>query len=180
MKTKTSLRTNSVNRSKTEQRVTAYCIAGRKLAIACMAAALVMIVRVPPLYAPQREKPEKLSIDGLTWNSTAQGFLVELSALFGIATAGEGAGFSLSTLVVIFDLDGNPIVVLGPQVDPVVSRDGTTGDGEHFVSLVPQFVPCGSCAEIDDQVLVTFVTEVLNPDGETIATASARGEFEIP
>lgn len=173
MKAKTSHRTNSVNRSKTEQRVTAYCIAGRKLAIACMAAALVMIVWVPPLYAPPpREKPEKLSIDGLTWNSTAQGFLVELSALFGIATAGEGAGFSLSTLVVIFNLDGNPIDVLGPQVNPVVLLDGRTGDGEHFVSLVPQFVPCGSCAEIDD--------EVLNPDDETIATASARGEFEIP
>jgi len=154
--------------------------ATRKLTIPCMVAALVMAVAVPRLYAPQREKPEKISIDNVTWNSQAQGFLVELSALFGIATAGENAGFSLSTLAVIFDLDGNQIDVLGPQVDPVVSRDGTPGDGEHFVSLVPPFVPCGSCAEIDDEVIVTFVTDVLNPASETIATATASQEFQVP
>jgi hypothetical protein len=154
--------------------------AGRKLAMACMVATLVVVVAVPPLYAPQRDKPEKISIDNVTWNSQAQGFLVELSALFGIATAGENAGFSLSTLAMIFDLDGNQIDVLGPQVDPVISRDGTPGDGEHFVSLVPPFVPCGRCAEINDEVLVTFVTDVLNPAGETSATATASEEFEVP
>jgi len=41
-------------------------------------------------------------------------------------------------------------------------------------------VPCGRCAEINDEVLVTFVTDVLNPAGETIATATASQEFHVP
>jgi len=49
-------------------------VAGRELAIACTGMALLMVVGVPRAYAPQREKPEKISIDNVTWNSQAHAF----------------------------------------------------------------------------------------------------------
>src|SRR5262245_49167894 len=78
-------------------------VAGRELAITCTGMALLMVVGVPRAYAPQREKPEKISIDNVTWNSQAHAFLVELSALFGIGTAGDHAEFTLRTVVEIAD-----------------------------------------------------------------------------
>src|SRR5262245_35502536 len=91
----------------------------RSLAIAGFAA-LALILWATRGYAPQRDKPEKISIDNLTWNSSAQVFLVEHSAQFGLATGGERAEFTIHTTLAIFDPDGNLIDMLDPQVDLVM------------------------------------------------------------
>jgi hypothetical protein len=163
---------NSVSCSKTEEDVTTYRIAGRKLAIACMAAALVMVVWVPPLYAPQREKPEKLSIDVVTWNSTAQGFLVELSALFGIGTAGDNAEFTLRTVVEIADGAGNPIDVV-EQSAVVVTREGSVPDADGFVQLAPQLIAWDRLGgTFVGPAIVTVSSELHNPAGRGVSLAS--------
>lgn len=150
-----------------------HSIAGRTVAIAGLAAALVMGVWVSPGWAPQRDKPEKLTIDDFSWNSTAQVFQVDLSAVFGIATAGESTDFTVETVLAITDANGTLLEVLGPKVDPLSSRDGSTGDDAQFVSLVPPLVPwAGFGASVGTDVVVTALIVVRNPAGEAITTAT--------
>jgi hypothetical protein len=150
-----------------------HSIAGRAVAIAGLSATLVMAVWVSPGWAPQRNKPEKLSIDAVIWNSQSQGFLVEVSTLFGIAEAGESAEFTLETVLAISDAYGTLLDVLGPQVGPVSSRDGSTGDGAQFVSLLSQLVLWpASGAFVGTDVVVTALVVVRNPAGEAITTAT--------
>ena len=147
-------------------------VAGRKLAIVCLGIALVMVVGVPRAYAPQREKPEKISIDNVTWNSQPQAFLVELSALFGIGTAGDNAEFTLRTVVEIADGNGNPIDVV-EQSALVVMREGSVRDADGFVSPAPQLVAWDRLGgTFAGPALVTVSAELRNPAGRGIALAS--------
>src|SRR5262245_11331834 len=97
----------------------------RSLSAACLGVALVTVWWVPPCPAPQRDKPEKISIDNVTWSfgEGVSGFHVDLSAQFGIAAAGDNAEFSIHTLLWITDLAGNPLDLL-QQEDLLVSGKG--------------------------------------------------------
>jgi hypothetical protein len=147
-------------------------VAGQRLVIAGIGITLVMVVWVPRAYAPQREKPEKISIDNVQWNSQAQGFLVELSALFGLGTAGDNAEFTLRTVVEIADGGGNPIDVV-EQSALVVTREGSVPDADGFVSLAPQLIAWDRLAgTFAGPALVTVSSELRNPAARSIALAS--------
>ena len=155
-------------------------VTGRRSAIAGITAALVIVFGIPLAYAPQPDKPEKISVDVLVWNPLLQVFRGEHRALSGIATAGERAEFTINTLLLIADADGNQIDVLGPQVNLVISRERATGDGDRFVRLVPQLLPWDRLEEsFAGTVMVTVLTDLRNAGGETIATATAVQRVEI-
>jgi hypothetical protein len=141
-----------------------------KLAITCLAVSLTVVLGVPDAYAPQREKPEKLHIDNVTWNSTA--FVVDQRARFGIATAGSHADFRLGTVLHLSDAAGQPLDMLYGEDDLVV-RAGAGADADHMVRLEPQVVPWDRLGgTFTGQATVTVVTELRNAAGATIGAAT--------
>jgi len=145
----------------------------RSLSAASLGVALVTVWWVPPCPAPQRDKPEKISIDNVTWSfgEGVSGFHVEHSARFGIANAGDNAEFSIHTLLWITDLAGNPLDLL-EQEDLLVSGKGVLPDRDAFTPLAPQLIPWN--AIFVGPVVVIAITEVLTPSGQSIATASTE------
>jgi hypothetical protein len=70
-------------------------------------------VLIPFAWAPPQEKPEKLSITGVKWSSGT--FYVGLNAQFGVAQAGDNAGFLIVTTLDITTVDGLHIVTLSDK-----------------------------------------------------------------
>ena len=146
--------------------------AARKLTLACVGMAIAMVVWVPRAYAPQREKPEKISIDNVTWNSQPQAFLVELSALFGIGMAGDNAGFTIRMVVEIAGGEGNAIDVV-EQSAPLITREGSMPDADGFVQVEPQLIAWDRLGgTFTGPALVTVSGELRNPAGRGIALVS--------
>ena len=144
-------------------------IIGPKVALAGLVVAFVLVVWAPPGSAAQHNKPESLSIDGVTWSSQAQAFEVHCSAVFGISVVGESAAFLLHTLLELADAAGQPIATLA-QEDLVLAREGAPGAGDGMVALVPQLVPwVGWPTYAGELITVMARTEVRNAAGQRIA-----------
>jgi hypothetical protein len=148
-----------------------------KLAITCLAMSAALVLGVPDAYAPQREKPEKISIDNVTWNSTT--FEIDHRAQFGIARAGRNAEFSLRTVLHVSDTKGKPLDVLQGESDLVV-RAGTDPDADRMVPVESQVVPWDRLdGTFSGPAMVTVLTELRNPAGATIGAATDTRMVEI-
>jgi len=67
------------------------------LTIAFVVVALGAVVLVPGNNYVQAAQPDRLRIDGVTWNAASHEFIVDLSCQKGKARGGSNAGFLVST-----------------------------------------------------------------------------------
>ncbi len=114
----------------------------RALWLKSVLAALVLLAALltfpGPAHAPAPEKAEKLSIDTVTWDEGGQEFKVALSCKFGMATAGEHAGFTTSTSLELGPEAGGQL--LGPVVNPVKPKESKPDD-DGYVKIDPTPIP---------------------------------------
>ena len=101
---------------------------------------MMLTIVSAPAVAPPPEKPEKLRIDEVSYNSDTQSFEVDLSASYGIATAGERANFQVSAELEISQPDRTEIYVIGPEYIPVWIQ-GPSSPQDHMVPLAKIHVP---------------------------------------
>ena len=99
-------------------------------------------------WAAGNDEPQKINIDGAGYNASTQNFEIQLSANFGIATAGKRAGFVVVSTVLIFDDTTGTQVASLTGVAPVVRAGGSRGS--DLVPLVDQLIfwdrNCGTVA----------------------------------
>lgn len=127
-------------------------------ALTCFTLAVAAVIgAATPAWAPQPQKPEKLVIDSIKWNSVTQAFEVHLSASYGTATAGGEAGWTtLSTLDVVAHAR------LGP-VESAVERAGDPVPGER-VRLRPIVIAWDrNGGRVSGPVDVAVTVELRNP-----------------
>ena len=139
-----------------------------RLGSALAVAAAGLVLAAGPAYAPEREKPEKITIDTVIWNSQAQVFEVSHRLLFGTAVGGDAAGFVLITRA---ELVG--VGTIGPVEPPVVLRDVDGGGVRRTdgVVLLYSSLPGGSSG---GPVEVVVTTQLINPGGRPVHEATVR------
>lgn len=143
----------------------------RRLAFALMAATACLVLAATPAWAPQPQKPEKLVIDSIRWNSAIQAFEISHRLAFGPAVGAGAAGFELVTILHVVGVSR-----IGPVATPVVLRDPddrglrrTDGVVLLYFSLPGESVDSSLSSPV--QVLVT--TDLVNPGGQPVAQATA-------
>ena len=157
-----------------------WCLVVRKFLMACFAFALVTVAWVSPCPAPQPDKGEFITIDTVVWNPLAHTFEIEMSAQFGIATAGNKAGFTIKTLLSIADANGNVVGVL-TQEGPVIPQEGRLPSDGGFTALVPQVIAWDRAGgSLGGTAVVTVSCELLNPASQPLSSASATVMIAIP
>jgi hypothetical protein len=97
-----------------------------------------LIAIAPASLAESEKDVSKMQINGLTWDTTNQAFVVEISLKFGLATAGEHADFLVGTTL-NFDADGNSVTLSGESV--IVKAEGATKDPDNMITIDPSFIP---------------------------------------
>jgi hypothetical protein len=103
---------------------------------------LVMMLTIlsGPAVAPDTDKPEKLVVTGTGYNSDTQSFEIDLSAQFGIATAGERANFQVSAELEVSQPGRTELYAIGPEYVPLWIQSGS-GPRDHMVQLAKIHIP---------------------------------------
>ena len=140
-----------------------------KFSLITMAVMIGLTLASTAVQAPEQQ-PEKLNISGSGYDSATQSFFIEISAQFGIARAGERAGFTIETTLIITDLSGNQLARL-TQEDPVRMQRGTPAPPRNgMVPLEPIDIPWDrEGGTLTGTVIVSGSIELINPGGETIS-----------
>lgn len=81
-----------------------------------------------PTAAPASQQPEKLSAIGPGWNDAESQFEIPYVVSFAAGRARAAAGFTLKTIVLVDDREGEPVARLGPVVSAVRGDDGVRTD----------------------------------------------------
>lgn len=112
-------------------------------------------------------KPFK--IDTVTWDSDGQQFVVELSLKFGLATAGEHAGFKISTILMI--TTGYKAYTLELKGCKVDKPEDAVKDDEGFAQIEPQDVKWDrDGGTYEGTALVSATLKLLNRGGRPVSS----------
>ena len=138
--------------------------------VAIIASVLVVVV-ARPAFAPQPVKPEKLTIDTVTWNSQARSFEISYSLVFGAAVAGDAAGFGLGTSAVVVG-----VTTVGPVDSAVVFMDPDERGvrrADGVVLLYSSLPGGGADGSATDPVEVLVTSQLINPGGRLVTEATS-------
>lgn len=124
-----------------------------------------------PAWAPD-DKPEKLNLGGLGYDSTTGSFVIELSAHLGIAIAAERARFSIDATLHISDRLGNPVETVFGSAP--VRRTGSAGP-RGMVPLEPVRIEWDRVGGTFSGVVDVEVTARMTKNGRPVANATATG-----
>jgi hypothetical protein len=127
------------------------------------------LIAIAPVSGAESEgegNDTKIRIDDLTWDKANQGFVVALSLKFGLATAGERAGFSVATTL-NFDAGehgGITISVPSGEESVHIEPEDATKDSDNFITIDPSFIPWDrNGGTFEGFVEVTVIIELSNP-----------------
>jgi hypothetical protein len=110
-------------------------------------------------------------IESVTWDKTNQGFVVEISLKFGLATAGEYADFSIVTTL-NFDADGNSVTLSAES--NIVKAEDAIKDFDNMIIIDPTFIPWyRNGGEFEGPVEVKAEAHIQNND--VLGIISIRG-----
>jgi hypothetical protein len=138
--------------------------------IVALAAVLVGVSGIlSPAFAPSDKKPEQLRIDDVKWDVVNQEFVIEMSAKFGLATAGEQADFTISIGLEISH-PGNVANLLYKYAVARAEPSGGQGPGrDYFVSVNAARIPWDRAnGTVFGTVHVTTTAKLLSPTGQVI------------
>jgi len=127
------------------------------------------------VFAPPSEKAEKIRVDDVTWDDSSQEFIVQLSAKFGLAQAGENANFEVCTTLSISDASGNSVGTAGPACTPLQKLEGATKDSDGFIALEPTRVGWDrNGGTFTGSASVSATTELKSPSGGTVGGSTGE------
>ena len=123
--------------------------------------------------APDKEKPEKITVGGITWNKFSMHYDVGVLADASLAGHAQRNGYVLVTTLEVMNSSGAVLVNLGPQRDPVQIRASSTGRGSDMVELVHPLVPWDrNGGSVTGSVDVLAAVTMVDGKGRTVAQAS--------
>ena len=103
-------------------------------------------------------------IDKISWDRQSQEFVIGMSLKFGLATAGEHAGFTVSSSLKIDT--GEAVFVIDPQEDSVHKAAGAKKVGRNMVMIEPQRIPWDRDGGMfTGTIIVTITIVLINPGG---------------
>lgn len=121
---------------------------------------LLLLVNVPMVLAPE-DKAEKLIHDNTGWDREGQQFVVSMSCRFGIATAGEHAGFSLRVAVDIM-ADGKTYSEKGER--GITKVEGASKDQDGYIAIEPMRISWDRGGFVGDAGVTTSI-QLVGPSG---------------
>ncbi len=126
-----------------------------------------LAVLAPAAWAPQSGgKPEKGKVGTPAWITGSDLFSVPISVKFGVATAGENAGFTIVTSLTV--TIPSKTIPLPPVVTPVQKVPNVAPDTDGMVPIVPPQVPWDrDGGTYSGPVDLGFFIEFRNPDNIT-------------
>ena len=125
-----------------------------------------------PATAAQKQshKPEKLRIDGISWDQTSQQFIIDISCHWGIAQPGDKAFLVSTVLGIDRDIPNNETIFVS-QETPVIKREGASRDSEHMIQLAPQEIGWDRVNHTyEGTVFLTINVVLKNPSGNTLGS----------
>ena len=137
---------------------------GKTIAVVVLSLAMLMSLFT---MGPAPDKTEKLRHDDTSWDSVGQQFVVSMSCKFGIATAGEHAGFTARTTLVI-NTGGDPETVTGETV--IQKADGAQKDADGYIAIEPTYIQWDR-GGFAGTASVESSTELVNPSGNVMGDA---------
>ncbi len=112
-------------------------------------------------WAATTDEPQKIDIGGAGYNASTQNFEIQLSANFGIATAGKRACFVVVSTVLIFDPAGTQVASV-TGVAPVERAGGSRGS--DLVPLVDQLIFWDrNCGAVTGPVTLEISSQLQKP-----------------
>jgi hypothetical protein len=84
-----------------------------------------------------------MELRDVSWDRANQQFIVELGLKYGLANAGERAGFKIGVSMIVDT--GDRVVELEEQKDTVCKAPRSVKDSRNMVALVPICVPWDGC-----------------------------------
>jgi len=114
-----------------------------------------------------QNRAQKVKIDGMTWDTENQQFVLALSCKFGIATAAEHASFTTRTTLRIPVGEEQPCTV--QAAGEIAKQEGADKDGAGYIKIEPLAIPWdrgGGNFEGDAHVAVTI--GLVGPGGKTV------------
>jgi len=125
---------------------------------------------VQDVYAPPPQKPEKLSIESLSWDGKSQEFLIEYLVQFGIAKAGDNANFRIFTTLTIVDEGNSFTESAGDRIE--LEPLATSPDSPVAIQVHIPFDPIAN--GVEGPVKVTVQAVILTP------AENPEDEFAVP
>jgi len=132
---------------------------------------LLLLVNVPMVLAPE-DKAEKLRVNGNDWDRDGQQFVVSMSCKFGIATAGERAGFSLRVTVDI-TADGKTYSEKG--VNGISKVEDASKDQDGYIAVEPTKIAWDRGGFTGDAGVTTSI-QLVGPSGNEIGDPVSHSE----
>jgi hypothetical protein len=116
------------------------------------------------IMAPAPDKAEKLKVDNHDYARDAGQFVISMSCMFGIATAGEHANFTTRT-VLTFEADGVPHTLQG--TGGINKVDGATKDADGYIAIEPLTIGWDrNGGTFSGVVSVVATTQLVGPSGK--------------
>jgi len=119
------------------------------------------------VFAPPPQKPEKISVETVSWDDESQEFLVEYLVQFGIGTAGNAGNFVIVTTLTIVNEEIS--FVESDESSTEASPNIVTPSSPLAIQVSILFDPIAN--GIEGPVDVTVEAKILNSGGNTVAIA---------
>ena len=123
--------------------------------------------------APDKEKPEKITVGQIGWSPSSMHFDVGVFADASLGGRAQRNGYVLVTTLEVMNSSGALLASLGPQRDPVQIRASSTGSGSDMVELVHPLVPWDrNGGSVTGSVDVLAAVAMVDGKGRTVAQAT--------
>jgi hypothetical protein len=144
----------------------------RRKLIAALLTAVMLLTGFSGMALAVGDKAEKLHHDNTGWDKESQAFVVTMSCKFGIATAGEHAGFTISTDLLI--TDGIDVFHYDNNVRGIAIVEGATKDADGYIEIEPQTIGWDrDGGSFTGQASVTVTTSLIGPGGKKVGRSTA-------
>ena len=118
------------------------------------------------LAAPDKEKPEKITVGGIIWNTYNQAFDVQILLSSSLADEVARNGDYVLTQTRHFDGDGDFLGSLGPQQDTIVLNGTGEERGREMVPAEPVRLNYDSSSSVGSTELVEITVQIPDASGK--------------
>jgi len=144
----------------------------RRILIAGSLMAVMLLIGFSGMALAVDDKSEKLRHDSTVWDRDGQAFVVTMSCKFGIATAGEHAGFTVRTDLLI--TDGIYAYHCNNNVGEISKVAGATKDADGYIKIEPQTIGWDrDGGSFTGQASVAVTTSLIGPGGKKVGRSIA-------
>ncbi len=137
---------------------------------------VLTLVAIAPASLAKPEKDSKIKVESVTWDKGTQEFVVEMSCKFGLANAGDHAGFLISAELQI-QTDDN-YYTLDSKDNPIHMQQGAEKGKNGYIEIEPKHIPWDRNGGSEEgKGIVTVIAGFKNPKGRNIGNRPVEFTF---